>query len=399
MRTNVLVGLSVALASCGPSDSGALAPPDASTAAPACSAPAGVGSWVKIPMDPSMRGRDAAYAWTGKQLLAWGGLPGLCNGRHCGLSIYDPADGEWRVITPAQEPGIRDEMVSVWAGDRWILFGGKAYANNLELTPGILIYTPTAIQETDGITIEVPAHFREVNASGEPTPRQAPSMFWTGHEALVWGGSVDLESLRDGGLFDPETEAWRPMSANGAPTGGGRDVAGVWTGERFLVWGTGDGDLPTGGQYDPETDTWSPINLEGPPPRVWHSMVWGGGEAYVYGGQDTTGNPSAGEGAGNRVYSIWAYTPATDCWRKLKDEGRSAASKAVWSNGRLVMWGGTCAVGSSYDPGADSWTALSVDGVPSPRSPAFSTDTPYGALFYAGTAHLDPPTDGGIFSF
>jgi hypothetical protein len=124
--------------------------------------------------------------------------------------------------------------------------------------------------------------------------RGSHSLFWTGQELLVWGGSKgdERDFLVDGALFNPVTSTWRmlppsPMSPQptvAAWTGselivvgttnaaawdesgwrgltvpddlpiGSRAAVSGWDGERMLIW---SGDKMAA--YDPVTNTWSSL--------------------------------------------------------------------------------------------------------------------------------------------
>jgi N-acetylneuraminic acid mutarotase len=62
-----------------------------------------------------------------------------------------------------------------------------------------------------------------------------------------------------------------------------------WTGSRFVVFGGRSADgtvLSDGGIYDPATDTWTPLSpVAAPAPRWHHSATWTGSELVFFGGQ------------------------------------------------------------------------------------------------------------------
>lgn len=73
---------------------------------------------------------------------------------------------------------------------------------------------------------------------------------WTGREMVVWGGLSDIFTRRDGGRYNPISDAWRPVSTATAPLPRYVHVT-AWTGAEMIVWG-GDGPAgldPTGGRY------------------------------------------------------------------------------------------------------------------------------------------------------
>jgi hypothetical protein len=68
----------------------------------------------------------------------------------------------------------------------------------------------------------------------------------------------------------------------------------VWTGSRMIVWGGYNG-YGTGGIYDPATDSWAPVSTTGAPSgRVYHTAVWTGSRMIVWGGEISTSPSTAG---------------------------------------------------------------------------------------------------------
>src|SRR6185369_16006419 len=123
--------------------------------------------------------------------------------------------------------------------------------------------------------------------------------------------------LDDGARLDPATGKWRPMSRQNAPSA--RSYArGVWTGKRFVVWGgmgkqskpyrcgPPDECRPTagGGVYDPATDTWAPMSAAGAPTaRFGPAVKQVEGSVLIWGGVDHA------DGA--------LYDTGADAWRVL----------------------------------------------------------------------------------
>ena len=80
---------------------------------------------------------------------------------------------------------------------------------------------------------------------------------------IVWGGLFPLTNT--GGVYDPATDTWTPMSLANAPWPRYWHTA-VWTGSKMLVWGgriANTYEAYDGGAYDPATDTWTPTS-DGP---------------------------------------------------------------------------------------------------------------------------------------
>ena len=161
---------------------------------------------------------------------------------------------------------------------------------------------------------------------------------------VVWGGAVGFSLLNDGGRYDPASDAWLPITTNGAPTGR-YDCAAVRTGREMIVWGGGrlvqpnvSVQLSDGARYDPATDSWSPLNSVGSPSaRSLATAVWTGSEMIVWGGYGSGGSGPLGLNTGGR------YNPASDSWSPVPVTGAPSiryAHSAVWSGTEMIVFGG-----------------------------------------------------------
>jgi hypothetical protein len=192
-------------------------------------------------------------AWTGRDLLAWGGSDG---------AAYRPAIDRWRRLPPEPAPG----GPAVWTG-REVLVVARSHVLAFKLGSGWQ------------------------RLARPPKVRALDKQIWDGKELLVVGGE---QAPRIGLAFDPRANAWRTL----APMESGRrQSAAVWTGKRLLVWGGETGPLhsraipPHGLAYDPQADRWSPLPqapLQGrrEPVGVWTGrsfVVWGGDPGFADG--------------------------------------------------------------------------------------------------------------------
>ena len=146
----------------------------------------------------------------------------------------------------------------------------------------------------------------------------------------------------------------------------------VWTGDRMVVWGGTTILSPytqenTGSLYDPVTDSWQATTTSfAPGARHAHSAVWTGGRMIVWGGWSGSSG-FYGSGA--------AYAP--DNWfGAVSSVGAPPAREghtAVWTGTEMIVWGGHDSdgvydTGAKYDPVSDAWTsATSTTGSPSSR--------------------------------
>lgn len=242
-------------------------------------------------------------------------------------------------------PAGRDLLAAAWTGTDLLVWGGRSCQQvNAPCADGAG-YNPTQDRWT------------ALPAVGAPSPRGWPTAVWTGKELLVWGGEDPLAGtvLGNGARYNPESRTWKPMASLHAPSAR-RYQAAVWTGTRLLIWG-GDGGatrdvaLRDGAQYDPVLDRWEPLPLAGAPRGRWaHSAVWTGRELWIFGGlgcgSDFQGGPMlCGDGG--------RFNPGTGTWTSLPTAGaptpRSGHS-AVWTDRGMLVFGGSaghCQDGSS----------------------------------------------------
>lgn len=190
---------------------------------------------------------------------------------------------------------------------------------------------------------------------------------WTGTEMIGWGGGCCGAVEASGAAYTLATNRWKllppaPLSA--------RHATGFWTGTEMILAG---GEADTGSEmlvfadaaaYDPATRTWRKL-ARMPVARAATATWWDGTEAFFIGGRKHT-PPDWRSGLLARGV---AYDPDTDRWRRIAPmEEPRQGEVSIWTGDELLVWGGIGEGGAiprhgeSYDPVADTWTAL-------PRSP------------------------------
>ena len=236
----------------------------------------------------------------------------------------------------------------------------------------------------------------EISTTNAPTRRNGFTMVWTGKLVIVWGGYDDQgqpEFLNSGGVYDMESDTWKPISTSGAPNGRTGHTA-LWTSERMFVWGGHDktqafGD---GGLYDPATDTWVKVDVwSGFPARCYHSAIlWTGSQAILWGGMDKPLVPGATSSpnllSSGAVFTILAndvriVTLPTPALGTLAPRFRHTA---VWDSvrERMIVYGGkidvnpnpyvetteeeylTVNTAAEYNPNTGIWTPLAAAATP-----------------------------------
>jgi len=323
-------------------------------------------SWSELARSPLCGRFLAASAWTGAELLVWGGQS--CAGERCPIdraprladgAAYDPEHNRWRRMADSPLEA-RDSPASVWTGRELVVWGGTG-ASGIALADGAA-YDPARDR------------WRPVAAS-PLSARSRPGAVWTDQEVLVWGGSGGP----DGARYDPDADRWEPLPAVATPAWA--SPSAVWTGSEMVVVASADGDglVPVESRaYDPGRNTWRilarpPLGLRDAP-----AAVWTGGELVVWGGYAGEEDRYLDDGA--------AFNPATNTWRPLPPAPVAPRSDmlAVWTGAEMLVWGGLghpdpsedrpglsrtspfrdptatvpLADGAAYDPATGRWRAI-----------------------------------------
>ncbi len=360
-------------------------------ASPATSAAQG-GRWTPTSLEGAPEGRwNHVAVWTGSKMIVWGGYSET-DFPVTGF-LYDPTANTWAPMSTPPELQYCDTCAAVWTGSRMITWG-----TNWDWVPVGQVYEPAA----DSWTF--------ITANGAPTARVAHTSTWTGSKMLAWGGwdnvNTGLPQTNTGGIYDPSTDLWSPTSLVDAPTPREGHTA-VWTGSKMIVWGGyrregGTGILTnTGGVYDPATDTWTPMSTIGAPTaRDSHTAVWTGSKMIVWGGYDGVAGVPSGTGG--------IYDPKTDAWTPTSTVGAPSGRSdhtAVWTGSKMIVWGGWPGgsaaedTGGIYDPATDTWTPTSLGGAPSERSDHTAVWTGWKMIVWGGTGATGACLDsGGVFA-
>jgi hypothetical protein len=277
--------------------------------------------WRRLPPAPLASRSWHAAAWTGREMLVWGGTRPARAGRSevalADGAAYQPATRSWRPIPPAPLAG----DTAVWTGAELLAFGRVGAGASPRL--GGAAYDPRG------------GRWRRLATSPLPAGNE--------FEVVLAGGTLaaftylDGERACHGGLYDLADGTWRPLRV--CPLLPIMYPKPVWTGSRvvLLTWGPEwfDGGevnpwperVYTNGIYDPATDSWSrpagrPDSLQ---PGYGGRFVWTGREVLLWG-----------------LSGGVAYDPGTDRWRRMAQAPftREFASYA-WTGTELLIWGGT----------------------------------------------------------
>ena len=198
-RSIALLLVSITLLACGPD-----APITGQSPAPSASPSHAIDrwsgypvGWTELPPPPDVR-TGSATAWTGTELLIWGGYTGFDeqNVMASGL-VFDATELTWRLTAPAPlEP--RALMASAWTGSELLVWGGWSGRAGSEFREAFFGNGAAYDPVSQSWRMLPPA----------PIDARAPLSVWTGQEMLVWGTSVRVEDRpRDGAAYNPTTDS------------------------------------------------------------------------------------------------------------------------------------------------------------------------------------------------
>lgn len=316
----------------------------------------------------------ASSVWTGEELLIWGGTSKLLSFRettfHDGAA-YDPAAGTWRTIS-ASPLSSRGHSAAAWTGHEMLVWGGSDRGSGFLLDgqpPGF----------TDGAAYDPATDtWRAIAASPFGWVNNAASI-WTGSEfvAAVTRRAGDSETL-EFMAYNPDADSWRLLPPIESNVESESELA--WTGNDLIVRNLGRGVFRLAGMLG----DWTSIRDLRNEPGINSNLIWTGDELVAMtvealGGEDFR-NLLVGwtpEGGTWRVISEapgpvpdstmiaasghllllepgLSYDIAAGRWSRFdppESEARIGAVKA-WMTDSLAIWGGGRG-DSSGPPNAD----------------------------------------------
>jgi hypothetical protein len=191
-----------------------------------------------VPMAPSPLGPRSvpASAWTGRELLVWGGQDAAGTSSYDDGAAYDPATDTWRILP--QSPLSARVPLSVWTGSEWILWGTGVRRDD---------------RPFDGAAYDPATNTWRSIASGAIELTDATAT-WTGTEMIVFGaalhgGNVPETPTAIAAAYDPRADTWRTLPPSPLDT---NSNTAVWNGSELIALDYNHDSAA----YDPRTDRW-----------------------------------------------------------------------------------------------------------------------------------------------
>jgi hypothetical protein len=233
--------------------------------------------WSELPAPPQVR-HDAATGWTGQQLLLWGGtVPGYSSQPDNTGFRFDTRTGRWQEMA-ASPLAARIHPASAWTGRELLVWGGAAAA---EQTGPWLADGAAYDPENDTWRPLPPA----------PVSPRAPLSVWTGDELLVWGTALRRPDVpTNGAAYHPASDSWRPITSapveltDATAVWTGHEM--IVLGASLSSSNTPATPQAIGAAYHPGTGTWRRLPDPDLSPQA-STAVWNGRELVAIDTQGT----------------------------------------------------------------------------------------------------------------
>jgi hypothetical protein len=291
-------------------------PPDVDVADPSLTIVDPVGAWSQV-ASPPFSARASAFGGelSDGRVLVWGGYHVANQDEVIELDggVYDPGTGQWTTIpaAPVPESADRSTLYTLLADDRLAVVG--SFGRNGR--------TAAAIYDVATRTWE------EAPMLNGPTSTDDDHVAWDGETLAVvrLGGPTGQVSTSRWQLGD---DAWEAGTA--PPLSLRRLVGSASDGRRLAVWGgtttatppvdssdRDPGSRADGAIYDIAADTWQELPEAPLSPRAAATLVWSDGRLLVGGGTDAHVDPSPDAYPLNTLRDVAAYDPESDSWETL----------------------------------------------------------------------------------
>ena len=246
--------------------------------------------WTKLPPPPEARSATAATAWTGDRLIVWGGYVYTGYSDEVPQSdgfMFDARSREWNPM--ARSPlAARVVAASAWTGAELLIWGGSADSNLATFLDDGAAYDPATDSWRElprapispraplsvwtgrefilwGTAVRVDARPRD-GAAYDPianTWRRIPpapieltdaTASWTGKEMIVFGaalhgGNKPETETAVGAAYDPATDRWRQIPDSDLSP---QASTAAWDGHDVIAWDYLNGSAA----YEPEANEW-----------------------------------------------------------------------------------------------------------------------------------------------
>jgi hypothetical protein len=307
--------------------------------------------WTKLPAAPISARTQMASVWTGSELFIWGG--DASDGIADNGALYNPTTTKWRTL-PSSPLGARTGAQAVWVDGEVIVIGGDppALSKTPQVRTDLAAFNPTTNRWTTLAPMPLTANQLVLAVIAVATNNRLYAWEEWQHAVDNADGSGTLYSGIDLYIFDPTRNTWTPDVAASRPTDGsdrnnapGGLESALWTGTNILVppatsnWcGDCPGPAILGGRGD----------LLNPSTNTWTKIPAGPIDdfnpgVFVWTGTTVidfnTSSETNGPGGSTLPGQAAAWDPSTGAWIRLPAAPLYGGDVAVWDGDELLEWG------------------------------------------------------------
>jgi N-acetylneuraminic acid mutarotase len=226
--------------------------------------------WIRWPRSPLSNRMGSVAAWTGEELLVWGGPQGPCgdcapkerSGRPrtpTDGAAFDPLTGSWRLLPPSPLTA-RDRHVAVGLGGGRAFVWGGCCRGSRQLADGALYRPGPLVPANVGRDLEATCGAIEAPRTAVRCPGWLPAPARRDGATAFHVGNRDIDGSACGYL----TELHLRSAPPGAPPSAGRHPFHVWFGGRCEPFPIDADD----GHWPPVPDRTSYLGLVGVAPET-----------------------------------------------------------------------------------------------------------------------------------
>lgn len=193
-------------------------------------------SWEQMAASPLAPRAYPASAWTGDELLIWGGADGRREQFFDDGAAYDPRADSWRLLP--QAPIEARAPLFVWTGHELIVWGTAVRVDH---------------RPRDGAAYDpLTNSWRKIATS--PIELTDATAVWTGREMIVFGaalhgGNFPESKTAIGAAYDPKSDTWRELPKSELSP---QASTAAWNGREVIAWDY----LNATEAYDPRANSW-----------------------------------------------------------------------------------------------------------------------------------------------
>jgi N-acetylneuraminic acid mutarotase len=324
--------------------------------------------WTKLPAAPISARTQMASVWTGSELFIWGGdaADGISNDG----ALFNPATQKWRKLPTGPLSG-RVDAQAVWVDGEVIVISGDppALSSSQQVYTDLAAFSPTTNKWTTLAPMPLASNQLVLAVVAVATNDRLYAWEEWQHAVNNADGSGEIYSGLDLYIFDPTDNSWTPdvaasRPADGMPDNNAPDGVGtaIWAGTNIVVPPTEPwcGDCPGPGFMGGQGRQLDPMA------NSWRKIAPGpiddlNPQAFVWTGKAfvefDTGAEANGPAGSTLPGQAAAWDPSTGTWKQLPAAPLYGGDVEVWDGDDLLEWG------TLYVPEANSSTASDTTGV------------------------------------